>query len=42
MLNKILFLMMAAWSCFGTAYYIDFTSGSDANNGTAKETPFIP
>lgn len=40
MLNKILFLMMAAWSCFGTAYYIDFTSGSDANNGTAKETPW--
>lgn len=35
----IIFLLLAA-RALGATYYIDFATGSDANNGTAKATPW--
>jgi hypothetical protein len=32
-------LLIVPW-CFGTTYYIDYVGGLDANNGTAKATPW--
>lgn len=33
-------LLLAAWTASGATYYVDYASGSDANNGTAKATPW--
>jgi hypothetical protein len=35
----MLFLLGAAVAAHGATYYIDFTSGSDTNNGTSVSTP---
>jgi hypothetical protein len=41
MKKLILILILAlAWSAGATKYYVDFSAGSDANNGTAKATPW--
>lgn len=33
-------LLLTAWIANSATYYIDYASGSDANNGTAKTTPW--
>ncbi len=39
---KILFalLFLAAMPVYATTYYVDYSAGSDSNNGTAKTTPW--
>jgi hypothetical protein len=37
----ILFIgLLFATSCFATTYYVDYSTGSDSNNGTSKNSPW--
>lgn len=38
--TMLLFCTFLAGSAFATTYYVDYSSGSDSNNGTSKTTPW--
>ncbi len=40
MTRKLLAVLLLVGSAFGTTYYVDNVAGNDANNGTAKATPW--
>ena len=38
--TMLLFCTFLAGSAFATTYYVDYSSGSDSNNGTSKTSPW--
>lgn len=39
-MRHLLITLLACWTASGATYYVDYSTGSDANNGTAKATPW--
>lgn len=39
-MRTILFLLLTAFGLSGATYYVDYSAGSDANNGTSSSTPW--
>lgn len=37
---RFVLILLAARICMGATYYVDFATGADTNNGTAKGTPW--